>query len=301
MSQESECNKPSLLYKPSELRKILMPFKILSLLSTICCASLVFLLYFSKLIKNLKEDIQITLVISAFALLCVTSLVIKLLQAKISYDEIKKNYLTKPIFHLYETLEIDAKDFKKRQKVRYCLAVATSMMFSIIFIVPVFIKSLGEKFSFFDKDDLNILEKFCKYFYAIAFLVTILSTLVILGIQFRMRILNKRWIPLDNSIENKDEIICVFVLIQQIFEHTATKTIEMLFNIRDEINQSENIDETEQLQKKSMSKVFKIMSRNYFISNALFLSSGKNDKNTFGIVSANITYKEKEEKRRRRL
>ena len=87
-----EINYNPLILKPSKLRKILFPFKILSLISLLVTPAFFFITTFSDVLSKLNKDLLFILKIGIFLSFCLLNVLSKLVQAKVTYDEMKHMY-----------------------------------------------------------------------------------------------------------------------------------------------------------------------------------------------------------------
>jgi hypothetical protein len=303
-------------YTPSKLRYALFPFKVLSLISLLGTATFIYAFYCSKLFNNLSQNQLFFLKIGIFLSFFAINIIVKSLQAAISYKEIKKAYLVDKTLKIAVPTQqyinshnryIDAlklwndnpekeearkpekprarhkyvycehNNFSKSQKIKYFSLVSTGLISSTLFVTPFLLESFAEKYNFLSQKSLNILNNVCKYLYIVTFFVLTVTFLVIHSIQTSMRMQCEYWPALDNSIEQQKPLMCILSIINKFSE----SIVHLYFN-NNFISKFFNKQNKEE---NCLEHIFTILSRNFVLSDAIFFSSGKNKNENFSLIS----------------
>ena len=229
---KDEINYNPLILKTSQLRKALFPIKILSLISLLITPTFFFITTFSVVLSKLNKDLLFILKIGIFLSFCLLNVLCKLVQAKVTYDEMKHMYCennfsiktheytqinenqTKKELKIMNIQKPTTFDFPQGTKFKYRLAVGISVLTSALFVMPYITLAILE--------NLEPLKFFSNIFYTLCFSVLILTFLVMHSVQASMMIKKEYWTALDNSPKNQRlYAICTFAALHQAVDFIA--------------------------------------------------------------------------------
>lgn len=236
------------VYVLTKIRYILFPFKVLSLVSLLSTIAFTYILYFSKLFKDIDSNKLFIIKLGVFGSFLIISLITKLLQAMVSYIEVKKNYLVDKSLYIktkiparldsvgfyhnstIQYIKIKEDDFSPIHKLKYFFLITISLLITTFFILPFLLQTFSEKFKLFSEQSQNILNTFSKYFYTICFTTILILFIIIHVLRISVRMQNKVWPPIDTSIRNKHiDKLCKLDAIYKTFENLSYMLINLNF------------------------------------------------------------------------